>query len=286
MDPTQTILAAVEIGLLLLGTILLLRALGSPERRRAWFSANRIPHWPLTGHEVTLLLVLLFLCGFAGQSLAVRLFDGALKTATDRTGLEVVAYGTAFHGCALLGWLLFRVLRRWLYTDYGALPAAEAPSPRLPFGELFGTAAIGLLVALPVLTLVSKAWEFVLTRFGLPGEPQDLIDIFAKTDSPLVIAGMLVVACVLAPINEELIFRAGLFRFLRQRFGRSAAFVASGVSFGALHGNWAGFVPLALLGAALSLVYEKTGDIRVPIVLHAMFNLNTVLIILSGLPNL
>lgn len=286
MDPAQTILAVVEISLLLLGSFLLLRALRSPERRQSWFGTNRIPHWPLTGHEVTLLLVLIFLCGFAGQSFAVWLFHNVLKGSDDRSGLEVVIYGAAFHGCALLGWLLFRMLRRWLYTDYGTLPAAEGPSPRLPLGVLFGTAAIALMVALPVLTVVSKGWEVVLTWLGLPGEPQDLIDIFSKTTSPFVIGGMLVVACVLAPINEELIFRAGLFRFLRQRFGRRAAFVVSGASFGALHGNWAGFVPLALLGVVLGLVYEKTGDIRVPIAVHALFNLNTVLVILSGLPNL
>lgn len=286
MDSAQTALAALEVSLFLLGTYLLVRVLGSSERRMAWFGGDRIPHWPMTGHEVTLLIVLIFLCGFAGQSLAVQFFSGALKGTQDQGGLEVLVYGAAFHGCALLGWVLFRGLRQWIYSDYGTLPAAIPPSPRLPLGQMLGTAAIALIVALPVLTAVNVGWEFVVKSFGFSTEPQDLIEIFAKTHSPLVIVGMLVVACALAPINEELLFRAGLFRFLRQRFGRSTAFVLSGVFFGALHGNVAGFLPLALLGGALALVYEKTGDIRVSISVHALFNLNTVIIILSGLPSL
>ncbi len=284
MDLFQTTLAVAELGFLLGGALLLLRVLGSPERRLAWFHGDKIPPWPMTGHEVTLLVVLIFLNGFAGQSLAVWLFTGLLKQSADKAGLEVLVYGAAFHGCALLGWLLFRVLRRSLYADYGTRHATAAPSPRLPLGRMLSSAAIGLLVALPVLTLVSLGWTFLLKQLGLPNQPQDLIEIFSKTNSPLVITGMLMVACVLAPINEELIFRAGLFRFLRQRFGRATAFSASAVFFGALHGNLAGFLPLALLGGALALVYEKTGDLRVSITLHALFNLNTVLVILSGLP--
>ena len=286
MDSAQTVLAALEISLFLLGTYFLVRVLSSPERRLAWFGGNRIPHWPVTGHEVTLLVVLIFLCGFAGQSLAVQVFSGSIKDTADRNGLEVLVYGAAFHGSALFGWLLFRGLRQWIYSDYGTLPAAIPPSPRLPLGQMLGTAAIGLIVALPALTAVSIGWEFVVKSFGFSAEPQDLIDIFAKTNSPVIIVGMLVVACVLAPINEELLFRAGIFRFLRQRFGRSTAFVLSGVFFGALHGNLAGFLPLALLGGALALVYEKTGDLRVSISFHALFNVNTVIIILSGLPDL
>lgn len=284
MDPAQTALAVFELSLLLVGALLILRTIGSPERRRAWFATDRIPHWPMTGHEVTLLVVVIFLCGFAGQSLAVWAFSGSIKHAADKAGLEVLVYGAAFHGCALLGWLLFRALRHWLYADYGTLPAAAAPSPRLPLGQLLGTAVIGLIASLPVLTVISLGWTALLKKLGLPDAPQDLVEIFSKTNSPLVITGMLLVACVLAPINEELIFRAGIFRFCRQRFGRGAAFAVSGIFFGALHGNWAGFLPLALLGGALALVYEKTGDIRVSITMHALFNLNTVLVILSGLP--
>jgi membrane protease YdiL (CAAX protease family) len=77
-----------------------------------------------------------------------------------------------------------------------------------------------------------------------------------------------------------------VYRFCRQRLGRGVALVISGVSFGALHANWAGFLPLALLGMGLALAYEATGSIRVPVIAHGLFNLNTVLVLLSGLQDL
>lgn len=103
-------------------------------------------------------------------------------------------------------------------------------------------------------------------------------------ESPLVLIAILLVACVVAPLNEELLFRGVIFRFCRQRFGRGIALVVSGMLFGALHGNLAGFVPLALLGVALAIAYEQSGDIRVPIITHGLFNLNTTLVVLAGIP--
>jgi len=117
----------------------------------------------------------------------------------------------------------------------------------------------------------------------LPDDPQDLLAVFGAVHSQSLLAAMLFVACVLAPLNEELLFRGAIFRFCRQRFGRAPALLVSGVLFGALHGNWASFVPLAVLGAILAMAYERTGDIRVSILAHALFNLNTLVIVLSGL---
>jgi CAAX protease family protein len=88
---------------------------------------------------------------------------------------------------------------------------------------------------------------------------------------------------VLAPMMEELLFRAGLYRFCRQCLGRGSALVISGALFGAIHANWAGFLPLAFLGVMLALAYEATGSIAVPIVAHAFFNFINIISIVSGL---
>ncbi len=80
--------------------------------------------------------------------------------------------------------------------------------------------------------------------------------------------------------------RPAVIVWMYERLGRNAALLISGAAFGALHGNWAGFVPLAVLGMGLAIAYEATGSIRVPIIAHGLFNLNTVLVLLSGLPQL
>jgi hypothetical protein len=174
-------------------------------------------------------------------------------------------------------------MRKGWYADYGAAVPAEPPAPARPWAQVLRIAGFTLLAAMPVLIIVNLGWTLLLKKLGLPEEPQDLIAVFANTKSPFVVAGMLLVACGLAPLYEELLFRSGLYRVCRQRMGRNAALLLSGGLFGAAHANWASFLPLAVLGMVLALAYEATGDIRVPIVVHGLFNLNTVLLVLSGL---
>ena len=282
--PVQQLFVAFELSLLLMGAFFVFRLAANPARRERWLESNRLPKWPVTMLEFILFIALMFCVGLLLQTAAQILLKDYIAASASRAGLEVLVYGASFHGGVLLGWRLFPAMRLRLHFDYGAPPPPEEPAAKpawpVPFYQAVGT----LLVALPVLIFFNLGWTLLLRELGLPEEPQDLIAIFANTKSSLVLAGMLVVACVLAPLSEELMFRAGLYRFCRQHLGRPTALLVNGVCFGALHGNWAGFLPLALLGVALSLTYEATGDIRVSVVAHALFNLNTVVIVLSGIP--
>ena len=282
-EPIQLAIANFEIALLPIGIVLAIRLVARREQRSRWFRTSQMTLWPVTLTEFALFLLLVFFCGLLLQAGTRLALGPTIAHARDRAGLEVFAYGAAVHGGALVGWLLFPAVRRRLYWEYGALPPAPPATTSLPWSRVVLLAAGTLVMALPVLEAVSFGWTSLLRKIGLPNEPQDLIAIFSNTRSPLVIAGMFLVACVVAPLNEELIFRAGLFRFCRQKLGRNWALLISGCLFGALHGNWAGFLPLALLGAGLALAYEATGDIRVTVVAHGLFNLNTILVVLSGL---
>lgn len=281
--PYQIALVVFELLLLLAGGWLLARLLGTDERRVSTLSTNRLPFWSVNGAEFGLAIMLVFLVGFIGQGVLVKFALGAFKDSPDRAGLEVVIHGIGFHGCALLGWPIFAIFRRRLYRDYQAEPPSAVRPPHMPLEKSFGFGFGTLLIALPVVTLASLGWNLVLRTAGLSDEPQDLIAIFGGTRSPVVIAAMLGVACILAPINEELIFRGAIYRFCRQKLGRTAALMISAGLFGASHANLAGFVPLAMLGAVFALAYEATGDIRVPIIAHGLFNLNTIVVVLSGL---
>lgn len=283
LAPHQLVIASFEVLALLVGAWLLARALGLPEQRARLFDRSRIAHWELAGFEVTLLVLVIFFCGLIGQIVAHQLFGPAIKASAQRSGLEVLVYGVGFHGVALLGWPLFWLARRFLHTNFGAPPPAALEFRREPLGKVLVHALSTVVIALPVLALTSAAWNLLLRGLGLPDDPQDLLAVFGSVHSTPLLAGMLFVACVLAPLNEELLFRGAIFRFCRQRFGRAPALLVSGILFGALHGNWASFVPLAVLGAALALAYERTGDIRVSIIAHGLFNLNTLLVVLSGL---
>lgn len=282
--PAQLALAVFELALLLGGAGLLLWQMGNPHLRQRWLRTRALPHWPVTIPEFLFAAMLVFAGGFLLQSAAHWAFSAKIAGAADRTGLELFVYGAGFHLGILSGCALFPALRRRLYADYGSEPPSFRPAPAPAWDDVLRYAAGTVIIALPVLTILSLGWTELLRAFSLPDEPQDLIGIFAHTQSPAVIAGMLFVACVLAPLSEELLFRAGLYRYIRQKLGRTPALLLSGVCFGMLHGNWAGFVPLAVLGMILAIVYEATGSLRVAVVAHSLFNLNTILIVLSGLP--
>lgn len=285
--PAQLALAAVELTLLFAGAALLLWLLADPIRRQHWLGTHALPRWDVSLPEALFAAMLVFAGCFLAQTAAHQGLGARIAASADRSGLEILVYGAAFHGGILGGIALFPLLRRRVYADYGAAPPAAAPAGRRTgWPQVLRLGAGTVLVALPLVTLLSLGWTSLLRAAGLPAEPQDLIAIFAGTDSPLVIAGMLVVACGLAPLSEELLFRAGLYRYIRQRLGRAPALLVSGLCFGALHGNWAGFLPLAALGMILAVAYEASGSLRVAVIAHSLFNLNTVLVVLSGLPEL
>ena len=282
-NPVQLAVAAFELTLVFAGAGLLLTILFNSRQRQRWLGTHALPYWPITFTEFIGLAGLVMAGAFLPAGAIQQLFKAKIAASPDKTGLEVFVYGVTFHGGMLLACAAFPTLRKQFQSNLGTEPPPLRLAAALPWSQVLRYAGGTLLVVMPIITLLSLAWNFVLRALSLPDAPQDLIKIFAETQSSFVIAGMLLVACVLAPLAEELIFRAGLYRFVRQKLGRAPALLISGLCFGALHGSWAGFLPLAVLGMLLAVVYEATGSIRIPIIVHALFNLNTILVVLSGL---
>ena len=145
------------------------------------------------------------------------------------------------------------------------------------------------LIAMPLVVAVSNAWEFVLTKMGLPMEKQELVSILENTHSAALRWLFVGVAVVLVPAAEELLFRGGLFRFFRTRVPRRVAIGLTSALFGALHVAWGdhmvglpSLLPLVALAVVFCLAYERTGMIGTTIVAHALFNLNTMLLVAMG----
>ena len=80
------------------------------------------------------------------------------------------------------------------------------------------------------------------------------------------------VACIIAPIGEEFIFRK-LIVDRTQAFGELTACVISGVVFGLFHGNLRQAIYAAPLGMVLAYVYVKTRNLIYPIIMHMTVNL-------------
>ncbi len=283
-EPVQLIISVLEVSLLLAGAIVLFRLLADPVRRSRWLAPRPLPAWPVTLPEFFIFVFLIFGSGVFFQLALHALLKGFVTASADHDALLVCLGGLGLDGGGLVGWLLFRAMQKTWRPVVGEAPAQVTPAPSLPWLKVWLYAGGTLLAALPILILFNVSWLWVLDKLGLPDEPQDLLAIFTHAKSPFVVAALLAVACGLAPLYEELLFRGGLYRFCRQRLGRNWALAISGLLFGAMHQNLASFLPLSIFGVVLALAYEATGSIRVAVVAHALFNLNTVLILLSGLP--
>ena len=107
------------------------------------------------------------------------------------------------------------------------------------------------------------------------GDEQDTLELIAQ--------GFLVV--IAAPISEELFFRGFLFGGLRNRISFWPAALISGVIFGSIHlvgGSSEVIPPLAVFGVLLAWLYERTGSLGPPIMMHALQNAIAFAVVTAG----
>jgi hypothetical protein len=158
------------------------------------------------------------------------------------------------------------------------------PHPPLPLARILRGGFFTFVAALTVVGPVSLLWQGLLEKLGIEAPPQDLISLFNRSGDAISLAVMIALAVLIAPVTEELIFRVGLFRWLRTRSARGVSLFVPALVFAMIHGNLAVLVPLVALAVILALGYEHYGHPGVPILAHALFNLNTITLLLAGFP--
>ncbi|MGB0744955.1 MAG: lysostaphin resistance A-like protein [Opitutales bacterium] len=167
---------------------------------------------------------------------------------------------------------------------YPEIYAGRLSRAKLKASEAFMQALPLFLMFLPVVWATSYLWSkllLTLEKFGVIEEflPQDIIVLLREENNiPLVIA-VVIMAVIVAPIVEELIFRGCLYRFLKSQTTILLSQILSGMCFALVHFNLMSFVPLLVVGVLLARVYEKTGSIAVAIWFHAFFNALTICIL-------
>ena len=270
-----TLVASFEIAMACAGVVLLWRLVLSPTARAAP-PPPALPRWNATFGDFVIFLV--FIIG--GSFVAAAVASLMAKTLGLRGDAMTVFTGSGAQ-LGMLGGV-------WFYWS-GYTRTSSISTIKMPPSAILTAGAATFLVSVPLLLITAKLSEVLVDALGLPTERQSLIAMFANADSPLLLAIMIALAIVIAPLTEELVFRAGLFRYLRSRVPGWAAFGVSALLFASLHVNWVtlegltSFLPLAALAVMFSFAYERTGSIGTPIVAHALFNLNTIVLIFSGL---
>jgi len=141
--------------------------------------------------------------------------------------------------------------------------------------------AAAILAIVAAVGLAILAWLAYLTLAAalsplLSPDQEDITrELGTDTGSAgsLVVAGLLII--VAAPISEELFFRGFMFAGLRRSIPLWPAAVVSAVIWGSLHlggGNVGVAIQLAVFGVILAWLYERSGTLWAPILVHTTNN--------------
>jgi membrane protease YdiL (CAAX protease family) len=112
-----------------------------------------------------------------------------------------------------------------------------------------------------------------------PQPDHDVIEAFRDpAEPPWAPVTLWLGAVLIAPVAEECFFRGilqtAVVTLARRRW---VAIAVGGLLFGLAHGGQFQVIPaLFLLGILLGYLYERTGSLMGPILLHVLFNLRTV----------
>jgi membrane protease YdiL (CAAX protease family) len=251
--------------------------------------ATALPDWNLPALDFLLFLVVAVLAAFFIEVAT----DWGIRRSSADSDMRILISTAAQDAGLLAGAAFFYVMVcKW--------------RPRMPgrLGHAILSGATTFAVSVPVINLVSLVWQAILGWLGVPVQKQDMVELLLNTRSGPALDLLIVLAVLVAPVMEEVLFRASIFRFLRTclprlaetlaaespdkrrwlgpRTARALALLLPAALFGAAHGSLSFFPSLLVLGLIFSLAYERTGTIGTTIVAHALFNLNMIALVLAG----
>jgi membrane protease YdiL (CAAX protease family) len=131
------------------------------------------------------------------------------------------------------------------------------------------------LVTLMVVYVGFWALTLIVALIFGDAKDQDIVTDLKSEDSVPVLAGFIVMTCLVAPLAEEFFFRGFLFRVLWERTNVIVATIVTAAAFGLVHkpgGDWIGVAVLALFGAGLCLLFWRTASLLPCIMLHSFHN--------------
>ena len=177
---------------------------------------------------------------------------------------------------AILNNIIFLMIGAFVFS-FGSFIRGRNPNQvfginKISFGKVL---AWGFGAMVPVYILLG--FGSFITQLIIPSkeqtpEMQEIVQTMISSNDITIRIAILFSAIIVAPIVEEIIFRGYIYPALkRYSHGLFAGFMTS-LLFAVVHGHVEGLVPLLFLAIILTLCYEKTGSIFVPILIHALFN--------------
>ena len=268
----------IYICVLLAGSLIAFISLIVKTRKSNRMGRYPVSAWPLSALDFSIFFCITLLWSLT-SGLAVLKLNAYVTGDTGPPDTDIiVAAGLIMQLGMLYIFLKFRFYHR--------SPNEGSLSPRIiSIGQSLFQGLFYFLASLPVVYAVSVAWNSIIEYlrskgFELDLPVQDAVLLIQETDNPLTFFGMIFLAVVIAPIVEENVFRAGVYRFFKGKTSISFALLISGMIFGIIHGNLLSLPGLVTVGICLGIAYELSGSLRVAIFFHAFFNLNSIILFL------
>jgi uncharacterized protein len=195
---------------------------------------------------------------------AVELLVGSLlrdmQDVLDLTASQAAAIGSLVaNGC------VFATVMQWQGLTYRGLFHPAGTSMR----DTTITLVPWVLMLVPALVLVNSTLVGVVTQaFPLSDSERALFERMGNDDLATTL-----LACVIAPVVEEMLFRGVILRGFLQRYERTHAIWGSAALFGLAHLNVYQFVAALVLGAISGWLYQRARSLVPCIALHASYNI-------------
>lgn len=221
--------------------------------------------------QFLLLLPLVMACG----GMMVEMLAWATGHRSVPRPAWLIAGGTAMiHGAILL--LVHRLLRAHEWS-WGVTFGWDREG-RL---RRWGMALLLTLPALAVAWFLHQLASAVLPRLGVSVDAQAAVVAVREAARPMERLLFFTVAALSAPLVEETVFRGVLWPMIRDRGWGWLGWVGLSGLFALIHANAAALVPLFALSLFWTWMYERTRDLAVPILSHALFNMVNFVTVLA-----
>lgn len=199
---------------------------------------------------------------FLGAFIALSILAAAIEKRTGNDMMDLLVWGLPL----ILFWPMVRGVswRDWragLGLHRGRGVALEI---------MWGVA--GQLAGLPLL-LLSLILVLLLSFVFMEPAPHPVIDEVLGGGDLMSVVKVYLLACVWAPVVEELVFRGAFYHHMRRRWHAVIAALVSGLVFAAIHPQGVIAVPaLTTLAFVFAMLREWRGSIIAPMTAHACNN--------------
>jgi len=210
--------------------------------------------------EIILVYLVITVVGFLVSWFSPNLVELSAGLGMGEAGYFLVVFFIQFIVTVLLVWFFAIVTTGASWSDLGL--KAVTLKKLFKYGLLGG---IVLIVTVVVL-------GFIIKQFQPEIPPQYFEEVLRSAHGWRVFLPVFAAGAILAPFSEELYYRGMIYPVFRQHLGPFWGALSAGLLFGLVHFDLWRTIPLAIGGAGLCYIYEKTDSIWASTLAHGVWN--------------